>query len=430
MVKTPFHVYLVGGAVRDQLLNLPVKDRDWVIVGATPQTLIDLGYQQVGKDFPVFLHPQSKEEYALARTERKSGQGYTGFICDFSADITLEQDLIRRDLTINAMAQDLQGNLYDPYHGADDLRQRILRHVSPAFVEDPLRVLRVARFAARYHHLGFTIAPETLQLMQTLTEQGELQHLTAERVWAETEKALNEKNPEIYFETLRQVGALAVLFPELDALYGVPNPAKYHPEIDSFVHTMMVLQQATLLSEQVDCHKSAVRFAAICHDLGKAKTPQSNWPHHHGHEKLGIVPTRNLCKRLKVPSYYQQLAELTCEYHTHIHKIVELRPETVVKLFNTFDVWRKPLRFMEFLLVCFADTRGRKGFEHSQYPQQEFALALYQAALKVDIQSIIAAGFEHKAIRDQLNRGRIFAVKQKRAEILPHFSPPTITQEK
>ena len=430
MIETPFQIYLVGGAVRDQLLNLPVKDRDWVIVGATPQTLIDLGYQQVGKDFPVFLHPQSKEEYALARTERKSGQGYTGFICDFSAEITLEQDLIRRDLTINAMAQDLQGNLYDPYHGADDLRQRILRHVSPAFVEDPLRVLRVARFAARYHHLGFTIAPETLQLMQTLTEQGELQHLTAERVWAETEKALNEKNPEIYFETLRQVGALAVLFPELDALYGVPNPAKYHPEIDSFVHTMMVLQQATLLSEQVDCHKSAVRFAAICHDLGKAKTPQSNWPHHHGHEKLGIVPTRNLCKRLKVPSYYQQLAELTCEYHTHIHKIVELRPETVVKLFNTFDVWRKPLRFMEFLLVCFADTRGRKGFEHSQYPQQEFALALYQAALKVDIQSIIAAGFEHKAIRDQLNRGRIFAVKQKRAEILPHFSPPTITQEK
>ena len=416
MVKTPFHVYLVGGAVRDQLLNLPVKDRDWVIVGATPQNLIDLGYQQVGKDFPVFLHPQSKEEYALARTERKSGQGYTGFICDFSAEITLEQDLIRRDLTINAMAQ--------------DLRQRILRHVSPAFVEDPLRVLRVARFAARYHHLGFTIAPDTLQLMQTLTLQGELQHLTAERVWAETEKALNEKNPEIYFETLRQVGALAVLFPELDALYGVPNPAKYHPEIDSFVHTMMVLQQATLLSEQVDCHKSAVRFAAICHDLGKARTPKSNWPHHHGHEKLGIVPTRNLCKRLKVPSYYQQLAELTCEYHTHIHKIVELRPETVVKLFNTFDVWRKPLRFMEFLLVCFADTRGRKGFEHSQYPQQEFALALYQAALKVDIQSIIAAGFEHKAIRDQLNRGRIFAVKQKRAEILPHFSPPTITQEK
>ena len=374
-----FHVYLVGGAVRDQLLNLPVKDRDWVIVGATPQDLLNQGYQQVGKNFPVFLHPQNKEEYALARTEHKAGNGYTGFICDFSADITLEQDLVRRDLTINAIAQDLAGNLYDPYHGVEDLEKRVLRHVSPAFSEDPVRV------------------------------------------WAETEKALNEKNPEIYFEILRQVGALKVLFPELDALYGVPNPAKYHPEIDSFVHTMMVLQQATLLSEQVDCHKSAVRFAAICHDLGKACTPKQNWPHHHGHEKLGVAPTKSLCKRLKVPTYYQQLAELTCEYHSHVHKVFELRPETIVKLFNTFDVWRKPLRFMEFLLVCFADTRGRKGFEHIQYPQQEFAIALYQAALKVDIQSIIAAGFENKAIRDQLNRGRIFAVKQKRQEILPHF---------
>lgn len=418
-----FHVYLVGGAVRDQLLNLPVKDRDWVIVGATPQDLLNQGYQQVGKDFPVFLHPQNKEEYALARTERKAGKGYTGFICDFSADITLEQDLVRRDLTINAIAQDLAGNLYDPYHGVEDLEKRVLRHVSPAFSEDPLRVLRVARFAARYHYLGFNIADETLQLMTALSSQGELQHLTAERVWAETEKALNEKNPKIYFETLRQVGALKVLFPELDALYGVPNPAKYHPEIDSFVHTMMVLQQATQLSEQVDCHKSAVRFAAICHDLGKACTPKQNWPHHHGHEKLGVAPTKSLCKRLKVPTYYQQLAELTCEYHSHVHKVFELRPETIVKLFNTFDVWRKPLRFMEFLLVCFADTRGRKGFEHIQYPQQEFAIALYQAALKVDIQSIIAAGFENKAIRDQLNRGRIFAVKQKRQEILPHFKP-------
>ncbi|KOE70033.1 multifunctional CCA addition/repair protein [Aggregatibacter actinomycetemcomitans] len=425
MSENHFQIYLVGGAVRDQLLNLPVQDRDWVIVGATPEALLQQGYHQVGKDFPVFLHPQTKEEYALARTERKSGAGYTGFICDFSPDINLEQDLIRRDLTINAMAQDLQGNLFDPYGGAQDLANRVLRHVSPAFVEDPLRVLRVARFAARYHYLGFKIAEETLQLMKDLTAQGELQHLTAERVWAETEKALNEKNPEIYFEILRLVGALKVLFPELDALYGVPNPAKYHPEIDSFVHTMLVLKQATLLSEQVDCHKSAVRFAAICHDLGKAKTPKQSWPHHHGHEKLGIAPTQSLCKRLKVPGYYQQLAELTCEYHSHIHKIFELRPETIVKLFNTFDVWRKPLRFMEFLLVCFADMRGRKGFSHIAYPQQEFTIALYRAVLKVDIQSIIAAGFENKAIRDQLNRGRIFAVKQKRTEILPHFKPST-----
>ena len=417
MVKTPFHVYLVGGAVRDQLLNLPVKDRDWVIVGATPQALLDLGYQQVGKDFPVFLHPQSKEEYALARTERKSGQGYTGFICDFSADITLEQDLIRRDLTINAIAQDLQGNLYDPYHGADDLQQRILRHVSPAFVEDPLRVLRVARFAARYHHLGFTIAPETLQLMQTLTQQGELQHLTAERVWAETEKALNEKNPEIYFETLRQVGALAVLFPELDALYGVPNPAKYHPEIDSFIHTMLVLQQAVKLTENTNLNKSAVRFAAICHDLGKALTPKENWPSHHDHEKAGIKPTRLLCKRLRVPNYIQELSELTCEYHTHVHKALELRPETVVKLFNTFDVWRKPQRFEEFLLVCLSDTRGRTGFENKEYPQIDYLKALYQAALAVDVQQVIADGFEKQGIRDELTRRRIAAVKAEKTRL-------------
>ena len=416
MVKTPFHVYLVGGAVRDQLLNLPVKDRDWVIVGATPQALLDLGYQQVGKDFPVFLHPQSKEEYALARTERKSGQGYTGFICDFSAEITLEQDLIRRDLTINAIAQDLQGNLYDPYHGADDLQQRILRHVSPAFVEDPLRVLRVARFAARYHHLGFTIAPETLQLMQTLTLQGELQHLTAERVWAETEKALNEKNPEIYFETLHKTGALRVLFPEIDALYGVPNPVKHHPEVDSFIHTMLVLKQAVNLTENNPIlNKSAVRFAAICHDLGKALTPKNILPHHYGHEQAGIKPTRSLCKRLKVPSYFQELAELTCEFHTHIHKAFELRAETVITLFNRFDVWRKPQRFQEFLQVCLADTRGRIGFENKDYPQIDYINQLLHAANEVDVQQVIADGFEKQEIRNELTKRRILAVKQTKA---------------
>ena len=416
MVETPFQIYLVGGAVRDQLLNLPVQDRDWVIVGATPQALLSLGYQQVGKDFPVFLHPQSKEEYALARTERKSGQGYTGFICDFSADITLEQDLIRRDLTINAMAQDLQGNLYDPYHGADDLKQRILRHVSPAFIEDPLRVLRVARFAARYHHLGFSIAPETLQLMQTLTEQGELQHLTAERVWAETEKSLNEKNPEIYFETLHKTGALRVLFPEIDALYGVPNPVKHHPEVDSFIHTMLVLEQAVNLTENNPIlNKSAVRFAAICHDLGKALTPQNILPHHYGHEQAGIKPTRSLCKRLKVPSYFQELAELTCEFHTHIHKAFELRAETVITLFNRFDVWRKPQRFQEFLQVCLADTRGRTGFENKDYPQIDYINQLLQAANEVDVQQVIADGFEKQEIRNELTKRRILAVKQTKA---------------
>ncbi|WP_424405699.1 multifunctional CCA addition/repair protein [Pasteurella sp. PK-2025] len=417
-------IYLVGGAVRDQLLHLPVKDRDWVVVGSTPQDLLALGYQQVGKDFPVFLNPETKEEYALARTEQKSGSGYTGFICDFSPDITLQEDLLRRDLTINAIAQDLDGKLYDFYGGIDDLNQRILRHVSPAFTEDPLRVLRVARFAARYHALGFTIAPETLQLMQQLSEQGELAHLTAERVWLETEKALLEKHPEVYFETLRQVGALKVLFPELEALYGVPNPEKYHPEIDSFVHTMLVLQQAVQLTENTPYHKSAVRFAALCHDLGKALTPKAIWPHHYGHEKAGVAPARRLCQRFKLPTAIQDFAELCCEYHSHIHKAFELRPDTIIKLFNRLDVWRKPQRFMELLLVCVADTRGRTGFEQVNYPQKDYLWQLYEAVLCVDVQQVIADGFEKQGIREELNRRRTQYLAQKKAEILPHFTNP------
>lgn len=415
-------IYLVGGAVRDQLLHLPVKDRDWVVVGATPESLRAQGYQQVGKDFPVFLHPQTKEEYALARTERKSGSGYTGFMCDFSPTISLEQDLIRRDLTINALAQDETGKIYDFYGGISDLNHRILRHISPAFAEDPLRVLRVARFAARYHALGFRIAPETLTLMQQLTEQGEIAQLTPERVWIETEKALLEKNPEIYFETLHHIGALQVLFPELAALSGVPNPATYHPEIDSFVHTMLVLQQAVRLTEQTDYAKSAVRFAAICHDLGKALTPKEILPHHYGHEQKGLKPTRDLCRRLKLPIPIQEFAELCCEYHSHVHKAFELRPETIMKLFNTLDVWRKPQRFEALLLVCVADSRGRTGFEHIAYPQRDFLWQLYQAALHVDVKEVIAEGFEKQGIRDELNRRRTQAIKQKRAEILAHFT--------
>ena len=409
-------VYLVGGAVRDQLLGLPVKDRDWIVVGAIPSTLLSLGYQQVGKDFPVFLNPKTKEEYALARTERKSSAGYTGFICDFSPTITLEQDLIRRDLTINAMAQSEDGEIIDPYGGKQDLENRILRHISPAFSEDPLRVLRVARFAARYHSLGFKIASETLALMAELAQSGELQHLTAERVWLETEKALNEKNPEIYFETLHKTGALRVLFPEIDALYGVPNPVKHHPEVDSFIHTMLVLKQAVNLTENNPIlNKSAVRFAAICHDLGKALTPQNILPHHYGHEQAGIKPTRSLCKRLKVPSYFQELAELTCEFHTHIHKAFELRAETVITLFNRFDVWRKPQRFQEFLQVCLADTRGRTGFENKDYPQIDYINQLLQAANEVDVQQVIADGFEKQEIRNELTKRRILAVKQTKA---------------
>ncbi|HDR1501282.1 TPA: multifunctional CCA addition/repair protein [Pasteurella multocida] len=417
-------IYLVGGAVRDQLLNLVVKDRDWVVVGATPDDLLSQGYQQVGKDFPVFLHPQTKEEYALARTERKAGSGYTGFICDFSPTISLEQDLSRRDLTINALAQDLDGKIYDFYGGLTDLKQRLLRHVSPAFAEDPLRVLRVARFAARYHALGFTIASETRELMQQLSQSGELSNLTAERVWLETEKALLEPHPEVYFQTLQEVGALQVLFPELAALQGVPNPAKYHPEIDTFVHTMLVLQQAVLLTENTNSDKSAVRFAAICHDLGKALTPKEILPHHYGHEKAGVMPTRRLCQRFKLPHAIQDFAELCCEYHSHIHKAFELRAETILKLFNRLDVWRKPERFKALLLVCIADTRGRTGFEQVDYPQREFLWQLYQSALQVNVQDIIQQGFQQQAIRDELNRRRIIAIKQTRAEILPRFTNP------
>lgn len=412
-------IYLVGGAVRDQLLGLPVKDRDWVVVGAEPATLLNLGYQQIGKDFPVFLNPKTKEEYALARTERKAGLGYTGFVCDFSPKITLEQDLIRRDLTINAMAQSENGEIIDPYGGKQDLDNRLLRHISSAFAEDPLRVLRVARFAARYHSLGFTIAPDTVSLMQELAESGELQHLTVERVWLETEKVLKEKNPEVYFETLREIGALKVLFPELDALYGVPNPIKHHPEVDSFVHTMLVLKQAVKFTENNnELNKSAVRFAAICHDLGKALTSKDILPHHYGHEQAGIKPMRSLSKRLKVPSYYQELAELTCEFHSHIHKALELRPETVIKLFNHFDVWRKPQRFQEFLLVCLADTRGRTGFENKAYPQIDYINQLLQAANAVDVQDVIADGFEKQGIRDELTKRRTSAVQQSKLSYL------------
>ncbi|MDO5053833.1 MAG: multifunctional CCA addition/repair protein [Pasteurella oralis] len=422
MQKSNIQIYLVGGAVRDQLLQLPVKDRDWVVVGATPEYLIAQGYQQVGKDFPVFLNPCTKEEYALARTERKAGSGYTGFICDFSPTISLKQDLMRRDLTINALAQDSAGKIHDFYGGVQDLNNRILRHVSPAFAEDPLRVLRVARFAARYHYLGFKIAAETVALMQQLTQTGELCRLTAERVWLETEKALLEKNPEIYFETLRQIGALNILFPELDALCGVPNPAKYHPEIDSFIHTMLVLKQAVLLTENTHYQKSAVRFAAICHDFGKALTPKAILPHHYGHEKAGIKPIRMLCQRFKLPNTIQTFAELCCQYHSHIHKAFELRPETIIKLFNALDVWRKPQRFAELLVVCVADSRGRTGFEQAAYPQKDFLWHLYQTARQVDVQAVIADGFEKQAIRDELNRRRMHIVKQKRAEILPRFT--------
>lgn len=409
--------YLVGGAVRDALLKLPVKDKDWVVVGATPQEMLDAGYQQVGRDFPVFLHPTSHEEYALARTERKSGFGYTAFSCYAAPDVTLEQDLLRRDLTINAMAQDDDGTIIDPYNGLSDLRMRTLRHVSPAFNEDPLRVLRVARFAARYAHLSFRIADETMALMRDMTAAGELEHLTPERVWKETENALASRNPQVYFMVLRECGALKVLFPELDILFGVPAPAKWHPEIDTGIHVLMTLSMAAMLSPDLD-----VRFATLCHDLGKGLTPKHLWPRHHGHGPAGVKLVENLCARLKVPNELRDLAKLVAEYHDLIHTLPILKPQTIVKLFDAIDAWRKPQRIEQIALTSEADVRGRTTFEATDYYQGRLLREAWKAAQQVTNKEVIDDGFSGPAIREELTRRRIAAVeawKNASGEMLP-----------
>lgn len=405
--------YLVGGAVRNRLLNLPVNERDWVVVGATVEEMEQLGYTAVGKEFPVFLHPKTREEYALARKERKTGHGYTGFECISDSSITLEEDLLRRDLTINAIAQDKDGRLIDPYGGMADIENKLLRHVSDAFKEDPLRVLRVARFAASLAHLGFTIADETLELMQQMAEEGELEHLVAERVWLETEKALLSSSPQVYFQVLKDCGALQVLFPEVDALFGVPQTATYHPEIDTGIHTLMVIEQAAILSDDI-----AVRFAALTHDLGKALTPKNQWPKHHQHERRGLAPLRQLCQRLKVPKELQQLALLVCEFHLLSHRAKELRPATVMKLFQRLDVWRRPERLQQFLLACEADSRGRLGFEQREYPQAAYFTALYRAAKTITIDSIDAEGLNGAQIGRALQQAKTEAVAAKRAQLL------------
>jgi tRNA nucleotidyltransferase (CCA-adding enzyme) len=399
-------IYLVGGAVRDKQLDYPVIDHDWVVVGATPSQMLEQGYKQVGKDFPVFLHPENGDEYALARTERKSGSGHHGFAIDASNKVTLEDDLIRRDLTINAMALSEQGELIDPYGGANDLANRLLKHVSPAFIEDPLRVLRVARFAARYHHLGFRVAPETLQLMTELSASEELKQLSAERVWQETQKALTEKSPHIFFETLRQCGGLNYWFPELGCLWGIPNPAKWHPEIDSGVHTMMVLEQAAILTDD-----PVTRFASVCHDLGKGVTPKELWPSHHGHEKLGIKVIAKLCKRLKVPVQYTRLAKMVSEFHLHLHKIEELNPRTVVKVLEKTDAFRKSNRFEKFLIACEADFRGRTGFEKRDYPQSQRMRDSLAACQSISVQGILDEGYTGAQISEQIHRQRVSRVK-------------------
>jgi tRNA nucleotidyltransferase (CCA-adding enzyme) len=394
-------IYLVGGAVRDRLLGRPVHERDWVVVGATPEALLSRGYTQVGKDFPVFLHPDSKDEYALARTERKSGRGYGGFVCDFSPDITLENDLLRRDLTINAIAEAADGTLTDPYGGLADLAARRLRHVSPAFREDPLRVLRVARFAARYAPLGFGIADETLALMRDIAASGELADLTPERVWKETERALGEDQPQVYFRVLRDCGALAVLFPEVDALFGVPQPAQHHPEIDTGTHTLMVLEQAARLSPE-----PRVRFAALVHDLGKADTPEEKWPSHHGHEESGVRHIQALGTRLRVPRHFQELGEITSRYHLDCHRVRELRPETLLKKLTELDALRRPERFQEFLLACEADARGRLGLETRDYSQPAYFLAALATIKAVDIKPLLAKGLQGLALAEALQAER------------------------
>lgn len=401
-------IYLVGGAVRDSLLNIEVKDKDWVVVGSTPNEMGSLGYQAVGQDFPVFLHPKTKEEYALARTERKSGQGYKGFTCYAEPDVTLEEDLLRRDLTINAIAKADNGELIDPYNGQDDLNNRLLRHVSDAFVEDPLRVLRVARFAARFHSLGFTVVPETMTLMKTLVESGELSHLTPERVWQEWEKSLSSQHPEVFLSVLKECGALAVVLPELNALFGVPQPEKWHPEIDTGVHTLMVAQQATLLSQDLP-----TRFAAQVHDLGKGITPESEWPSHKMHCHTGIKIIKQLCNRVRVPNEYRDLALLVCEHHTNIHRASELRAQTFIKILDKMDVWRKPERLEPILLCCQADHAGRLGLESEPYPQKARFEMAFEAAKNVEVKEVVAAGFKGQEIREELTKRRIEAVKSK-----------------
>ncbi|HDG1724135.1 TPA: multifunctional CCA addition/repair protein [Vibrio cholerae] len=399
-------IYLVGGAVRDQLLQLPVYDRDWVVVGSSPQAMLAAGFQAVGKDFPVFLHPNSKEEHALARTERKTGVGYTGFACHYAPDVTLEDDLLRRDLTINAMAQDGSGQLIDPYGGQRDLAAKVLRHVSPAFVEDPLRVLRVARFAAKLHHLGFTVAEETMQLMAKIAQSGELQHLTAERVWQEWHKSLSTHHPEVFLQVLRDCGALAVVLPEIDRLFGVPQPEKWHPEIDTGIHTLMVAKQAAQLSDSL-----LVRFAAQVHDLGKGVTPPSEWPSHKLHCHTGLNIIESLCERIRVPNEFRDLALAVCAQHSNIHRADELKPATKLKVLGLLDVWRKPERLEQVLLCCEADHRGRLGLESEPYPQREIFLRAYQAALGVEVQAVIADGFQGKQIKEELDKRRVSAIE-------------------
>lgn len=399
-------IFKVGGAVRDQLLGRAVVDIDWVVVGATPEQMRAQGFRPVGDDFPVFLHPTSGEEYALARTERKSGHGYGGFTFHTSPDVTLEEDLLRRDLTVNAMALADDGTLHDPYGGQADLAARVLRHVSPSFTEDPLRVLRVARFAARYAYLGFSVATETLALMRMLAESGELEHLTAERIWQEFAHALMENNPEVFIQILHDCGALKVLLPEVDALFGVPQTAEHHPEIDTGVHTLSVLQQCVRFAQPLN-----VRWACLLHDLGKGSTDPALWPRHIGHETRGLPLIKKVNKRLKVPNESAQLALLVGEYHTHAHRALELRPETLLKLLMAFDIMRRPQRFADFVAASEMDSRGRLGLEDRLYPQADYLRSAAEVVRAVNVKALLEQGLQGAELGLALNAERLQALQ-------------------
>ncbi len=402
--------YLVGGAVRDKLLGLPVEENDWVVVGGSGAALEERGFRQVGKDFPVYLHPETQEQHALARRERKTGPGHTGFAFDVGDEVSLEEDLRRRDLTVNAIAESEDGELIDPVGGRRDLAARVLRHVSPAFREDPLRVLRVARFAARFHRLGFKVVPETLDLMGEITQAGELAELPKERIWREIELALLADSPAEFFRVLRKCGALEKLFPEVDRLFGVPQPPKHHPEIDTGVHTLMCVEASARLSPD-----PVVRYATLLHDVGKGVTDPAKWPSHHGHEELGVPLVRDITRRLGVPNEFSQTAELVCKYHTLQHRVRSLRPATVWKLLAGLDALRRPVRFQRFLTACLADARGRTGFEDCDYPQNEYLKRMLAAAETVDAGTLIREKPDEDA-GELVARDRIAAIRRAQAE--------------
>lgn len=411
-------IYKVGGAVRDRLLGRPVTDIDWLVVGATAEEMLAQGYRPVGEDFPVFLHPKTQEEYALARTERKSGRGYGGFTFFASPEVTLEEDLTRRDLTINAMAEDDHGNVLDPYGGQKDLEARLLRHVSPAFAEDPLRVLRVARFAARYAPLGFQVADETLVLMRALSESGELSALTPERSWKEISRALMESRPDVFIQVLHDCGALKALLPEIDALFGVPQPAAHHPEIDTGAHVLSVLRQCAEHQQPL-----SVRWACLLHDLGKGLTPAEEWPRHIAHEHRGIPLIKAVNERCKAPRECQELAVLVGEYHTHSHRALELKASTLLELLQSFDVYRRPQRFEEFIAACEMDARGRLGLEQRAYPQAAYLRGAAEAARAVTVQPLIEQGYKGAELGEALKRERLKTLQVYKASQGAHGAP-------